>query len=233
MIMRKSKKMLALVCALCLTVAAFVTQQALAASGDGDIDQTKSHSDEQSMYKYTFYFNVENSIDMGYADDDEVEAFYFDINYVDQNGYGDAKTYRFDMSYSSKLKRNLNQKFLSYFQTDDDDSYKTSFSIWVPGIITEVKGKLNMSGEKLSVYVEKITLGSMAVNTNRDYLSSVYYDSDATIKCSVPASQIALDKGSLPSKYSADMKDQYGAIVSETLYNKAKADTQRYLYHLG
>ena len=200
-------------------------------SSDGDINQSYSHHDEESMYKYTFYFNVENPIDLGNADYDEVETFYIEISYVDQNGCGDAKTYKLDMSYSSDLKRNLNQQYLSYFETDGDDSYKTHFSVWVPGIITEVRSKLNMSGEKLYVYFEKITLGSMAVNTNRDYVSSIYYDSDAKIKCSVPSSQIALDRESLPEKYSTDMTDQYGAIVSEALFNKAKEDTQRYLYH--
>ena len=88
-----------------------------------------------------------------------------------------------------------------------------------------------MSGEKLTVNFDRITLGSIAVNTERDYVSSVYYDSDATIKCIVPASQIALDGGSLPEKYGTELRDQYGALVSETLYEKAKSDPQRYLYH--
>lgn len=200
-------------------------------SSDGDINQAYSHHDEESMYKYTFYFNVENPIDLGNADNDEVETFYIEMSYIDKNGYGSSKTYKLDMSYSSDLKRNLNQQYLSYFETDGDDGYKTHFSVWVPGIITEVRSKLNMSGEKLCVYIEKITLGSIAVNNDRDYVSSVYYDSEAKIKCSVPASQIALDKDSLPEKYSTDLSDQYGAIVSETLFNKAKENTQRYLYH--
>ncbi len=201
------------------------------ADSDGDINQAYAHSDEESMYKYTFYFNVENPIDLSSADNDEVETFYIELSYIDKNGCGSAKSYKLDMSYSSSLKRNLNQKYLSCFESYGDDGYKTQFSVWVPGIVTEVKSKLNMSGEKLTVNFDRITLGSIAVNTGRDYVSSVYNDSDATIKCSVPMAQIALAGGSLPETYSAQLRDQYGAIVSEALYEKAKAEPQKYLYH--
>ncbi len=135
------------------------------------------------------------------------------------------------MSYSSSLKRNLNQKYLSCFESYGDDGYKTQFSVWVPGIVTEVRSRLNMSGEKLTVRFDRITLGSIAVNTERDYVSSVFYDSDATIKCIVPAAQIALGGGNLPESYGAELRDQYGALVSETLYERAKSDPQRYIYH--
>lgn len=201
------------------------------ASSDGDINQYYSHLDEESMYKYTFYFDVENPIDLNNADYDEVETFYIKMSYIDQNGYGTAKTYILDMSYNADLKRNLNQEYLSYFERYNDSEYKTHFSVWVPGIITDIKCKLNMSGEKLVANFEKVTLNSIAINTGRDYVSSVYFDSDAQIKCSVPASQIAVSKENLPEKYSADLVDQYGSIVSEALFNKAKEDTQKYLYH--
>ncbi len=201
------------------------------ATSDGDINQYYSHHDEESMYNYTFYFDVENPINLNSADYNEVETFYIEISYVDQNGYGSGKKYKLDMAYSSDLKRNLNQKYLNYFERYNDTGYKTHFSLWVPGIVTEVKCKLNMRGEKLCVNFEKIVLNSMSVNTDRDYVSSVYYDSDATIPCYVPASQIAVAEGNLPEKYSTELTDQYGAVVSENLFNKAKADPQRYLYH--
>jgi hypothetical protein len=198
---------------------------------DGDINQYYSHHDEESMYEYTFYFNVENPINLTNADYDEVKCFYIEMKYIDQNGYGSIKTYKLDMSYNSDLKRNLNQSFLDYFEANNDNGYNTHFSVWVPGIITEVNCKLNMSGEKLIVNIEKITLNSIAVNTTRDYVSSKYFDSDAKIKCSVPASQITVDNNSVPETYSRDLTDQYGAIISETLYNNAKNDPQKYLYH--
>ena len=200
-------------------------------SSDGEINQAYSHQDEESMYQYTFYFNVENPINLTNADYNEVETFYIEISYVDQNGYGTAKTYKLDMAYDSGLKRNLNPKYLSYFERNDDNGYKTHFSLWVPGIITQVKCKLNMRGEKLVVKFEKITLGSVAVNADRDYVSSKYYDSDATIPCSVPKSQIAVDQANFPAAYSSDLRDQYGAIVSEQLFNYAKSDMQQFLYH--
>ena len=200
-------------------------------SSDGEINQAYSHQDEESMYQYTFYFNVENPINLTNADYNEVETFYIEISYVDQNGYGTAKTYKLDIAYDSGLKRNLNPKYLSYFERNDDNGYKTHFSLWVPGIITQVKCKLNMRGEKLVVKFEKITLGSVAVNADRDYVSSKYYDSDATIPCSVPKSQIAVDQANFPAAYSSDLRDQYGAIVSEQLFNYAKSDMQQFLYH--
>ncbi len=201
-------------------------------ASDGDINQYYSHHDEESMYEYTFYFDVENPIDLTNADYDEVECFYIEMKYIDKNGYGNSNTYKLDMSYNSDLKRNLNQSYLNYFEAYDDNGYKTHFSVWVPGIITEVNCKLNMSGEKLCVNIEKITLNSAAVNTNRDYVSSVYFDSDAKIKCSVPASQITVaDNNSVPGTYSHELTDQYGAIASEALYNNAKNDPQKYIYH--
>lgn len=201
-------------------------------SSDGEINQFYSHSDEESMYRYTFYFDVENPINLTNADYDEVETFYIRMTYKDKNGYGSQKTYTLDMSYSKDLKRNLNPDYLSYFERNDDNAYKTHFSVWVPGIVTEVSSKLNMSGEKLTVNFEKITLGSIAVNTDRDYVSSKYFDSDAKIPCKAPLSQIALKNEKLPASYSADLKDQYGAVVSEDLFNKAAEDPQRYLYHM-
>lgn len=202
------------------------------ASSDGDINQFYSHHDEVSMYQYTFFFNVENPIDLGNADYDEVETFYIEMSYIDQNGCGEAKTYTLDMSYDSELKRNLNPQYLSCFESYGDSGYNTHFSVWVPGIITEVKSKLNMSGEKLVVNFEKITLGSIAVNTERDYVSSVYFDSDATIKCSVPFPQVAVSVENFPEKYSADLTDQYGSLVSEALYNRLLDTPQKYLYHI-
>lgn len=201
-------------------------------SSDGDINQHYSHSDEESMYRYTFYFDVENPINLTNADYDEVETFYIQMKYKDKNGYGEQKSYTLDMSYSNDLKRNKNPDYLSYFERNDDNAYKTHFSVWVPGIITEVTSKLNMSGEKLTVNFEKITLGSISVNTDRDYVSSKYFDSDLKIPCSVPSSQIVLKNENLPETYGADLKDQYGSVVCEDLFNKASENPQRYLYHM-
>lgn len=200
-------------------------------TSDGDINQYYSHYDEESMYKYTFYFNVENPINLYDADYNEVEVFYIEMTYTDQNGYGESKTYKLDMAYNDGLKRNLNQKYLSYFEKYHDNSYNTHFSLWVPGIITNVKCKLNMRGEKLVAYFEKVTLDSIAINNDRDYVSSTYYDSSASFSCSAPASQIALKGGTLPQEYSTSLVDQYGAIVSKKLYNQTKEDMNKYLYH--
>ncbi len=199
-------------------------------SSDGDINQSYSHHDEESMYLYTFCFCVDNPIDLTYADYNEVETFYIEMTYTDNNGYGTQKKYTLDMKYDSGLKRNLNKAYLEHFERNNDDSYKTQFSVWVPGILTEVNCKLNMRGEKLSVTFEKILLGGVAVNTNRDYVSSVYYDSDAKIKCSVPAPRIAVNTENLPETYSAELTDQYGARVSENLFAKAQENPKKYLY---
>lgn len=199
-------------------------------ASDGDINQYYSHSDETGMYKYTFLCKVENPIDLTNADRDEVEKFSIQMNYIDKNGYGEAKTYTLNMHYDSTLKRNLNPNYLSCFERNDDNGYNTHFSVWVPGILTEVKCTLNMSGEKLSVYFEKITLNSVAVNTQRDYVSSVYFDSVAKIKCFVPAARIVVGSDGLPESYDPELRDQYGARVSEELFNMAKTAPLQYLY---
>ncbi len=200
-------------------------------SSDGQINQYYSHKDEESMYKYTFYYDVENPINLEDADYDEVETFYLEITYKDQNGYGENKKYTLDMSYDDSLKRNLNQTFLEHFQAYNDEEYEGQFSLWVPGIITQVDAKLNMSGEKLVVNFEKITLGSLAVNTSRDYVSSTYFDSDATVTCFAAPAQIVTNSENLSEAKALELRDQYGAMVSDKLLNLAKEDETRYRYH--
>ena len=135
------------------------------------------------------------------------------------------------MSNIEGLKRNQNPKYLTSFERYHHNAYQTQLSLWVPGIVTEVKCTLNMRGEKCCVYLEKVLLGSLQVNTTRDYASSVYFDSSLQIKCAAPASQIVSGEGSLPEYYDTSLTDQYGSIVSELLFAKAKGDPQRYLYH--
>ncbi|MCF0121056.1 MAG: hypothetical protein HUJ65_05405, partial [Oscillospiraceae bacterium] len=103
-------------------------------SPDSEINQLLSHRDEESYYKYTFWVNVENPIDLTNADYDEVEKFVIDMYYVDANGCGKSGKYTLDMSYDSGLKRNKNPEILANFQRDGDTGYQTHFDIWLPGI---------------------------------------------------------------------------------------------------
>lgn len=202
------------------------------AGSDAEINQIFSHSDEESYYKYTFWINVENPIDLTYADYDEIEEFVIDMYYVDANGYGKSGKFTLDMSYSKELKRNKNPEYVSLFQRENDTGYRTQFDVWLPGILTKVESKLNMSGEKLVVDFEKITLNSLAVNTTRDYVSSTYFASSAEIKCAVPASAIVTDKTDLKSLDYSSLTDQYGARISKQFFELAQKNPADYIYHM-
>lgn len=191
---------------------------------DGDINQYYSHHDEQSMYKYTLYFNVENPINMNDADYDEVETFYLKFTYIDDNGYGKEKEYTLDMSYDSGLGRNKNPNYLAHFQRYNEDEYNTHFDVWVPGIVTKVTSTLNMSGDRLTAKIEKIALNSIAVNTDREYVSSVYFNSSLEVPCEVPDAQIVDLSAKAPV-------DQYNSPASKNLIEKAKKDPLNYIYH--
>lgn len=198
---------------------------------DASINQRISHSDEESFYKYTFWVNVENPIDLTNADYDEVETFLIDIYYTDANGYGKSGKFTLDMSYSEELNRNRNPEYLSLFQRENDNGYNIHFDVWVPGILTKVESTLNMSGEKLVVNFEKITLNSLAVNTTRDYVSSTYFNSSAVIECNVPPSAIVTDSSDLAGLDYSAMTDQYGAMVSKKLFELAQKKPTEYTYH--
>lgn len=199
---------------------------------DAEINQRISHSDEESFYKYTFWVNVENPIDFTNADYDEVEEFLIDMYYTDANGYGKSGKFTLDMSYSKELNRNKNPEYLSLFQRENDKGYNMRFDVWVPGILTKVESKLNMSGEKLVINFEKITLNSLAVNTTRGYVSSTYFSSSVEIDCKVPSSAIVTDSSDLAGHDYSAMTDQYGAKASKKFFELAQKNPAEYTYHM-
>lgn len=220
---------------------AFIDSSVLAkcvSSADSDINQLLSHSDEESMYCYTFYVTVENPLNLSDADYDEIETFYFDFTYKSANGYGAEKTYRIDMAYNESMGRNLNQNYLSLFESYDDDEYQTTFNVWIPGLLTKFDCCLNMSGERLSVDFYRITLNGLNVNTKTDYVSSAYYDSDFEIPCYVPDSCIVVNGveqanvlAMLQVADKSTLIDQYGAVVGDKLLNLASSSPEIYVYH--
>lgn len=197
-----------------------------------ELNQVISHSDEESSYKYTFWLTVENPINLADADYDEVEKFLIDMYYVDANGCGKNGKYTLDMSYSKELGGYKNYQFLSLFERDNDESYSIHFDVWLPGVLTNVESTLNMSGEKLVVDFDRITLNSRAVNIERDYVSSTYFDSTAKIKCAVPTPSIVTDNTDLASLDYTTLKDQYGANVSKEFFEVAKANPEKYIYQM-
>ncbi len=183
------------------------------ASYDGSVNQGKDHSDEKSMYLYTFDIELYNPCNSKDMDDDAVCVLWFDFKYRDNNGYGKEKTYRLDMSWQNG--RNLNSEILwKNFIRPDDNSCYTQMSVWVPGIISNVHIKLNMDGgERLGFTVKGIYLNGFKVNTDVDYVSSAYYDSEADIPCYIPNAAAICTSGEIAP--AEKVYDQYGGLFTD------------------
>lgn len=188
-----------------------------ASAYDGAIDQGKDHASETGMYRYDIDIYLYNPCNANDMDKDAVYLLWFDFNYTTDNGYGKSATYRLDMSWKKDLKRNLNSEILkANFIRPNDNACMTRFSVWVPGIVNDVKVFLNMDGgERLAFTVESIWLGGYRINTGTDYVSSAYYDSEAKINCFVPQAAITGESTDAP------VRDQYGGAFSASSIEKA------------
>ena len=205
--------------------------QQVRAAFDGSINQSKDHSQEESMYRYDLDIALTNPCNSDDMDRDAVYELWFDFIYRSANGYGKQETYRFDMSW--KNGKNLNSELLwANFIRKNDDAAETRLSVWVPGILDQVRVHLNMDGgERLSFEVIGISLDGHRVNTDTDNVSSAYYDSNAVINCRTPASKI---DAALQEAEAGAVRDQYGGLVTQDNVTKAvqaaKAGDESYFY---
>lgn len=221
-----------------LLLSVIIAASALAyavSAGDGQIDQDASHENEVSMYKYDIDIYLENPCNSGDMDDDAVCELWFDFSYASDNGYGTVGTYRFDMSWDDSKGRNLNDGILKKtFIRPNDNGCMAWFSVWVPGIVSGVSVHLNMDGgERLAFTVESISLNGYRINTNTDYVSSAFYDSDAKISCRAPGA--AIMSSTTAVSQSTDLRDQFGGLFSVKNTGRAAENAKygdfRLFYH--
>ena len=203
------------------------------ASYDGSINQSVSHKNEKSMYLYTLDISLDNPCNSKDMDDDAVYQLWFDFEYKDSNGYGKAQSYRFDMSW--KNGKNLNSEVLrKCFIRGNDNACFTQLQVWVPGIVSRVKVHLNMDGgERLGFTVNGIYLNGFKINTDTDYVSSAYYDSDADVACFVPNASIVSENMTIPLNGTA--RDQFGGLFTDSnvkaAQNGAQSGNYDMIYH--
>ena len=232
---KKSKALRTAVISVVLIISVLAGMLISYAAFDGSVNQSKSHADEKSMYLYTFDIELTNPCNSKDMDDDAVYLLWFDFKYKDNNGSGAEKTYRFDMSYKDDLDRNLNNDVLKKtFIRPDDNSCYVQMSVWVPGIISNVHIKLNMDGgERLAFTVKGIYLNGFKINTDVDYVSSAYYDSEADIPCYVPKAAAVVTDGTV----SAGLRDQYNGLLTDQNIKSAQAGVESgdysMIYHYG
>lgn len=202
---------------------------------DGAVNQSISHIDEKSMYLYTFDIYLENPCNSADMDKDAVCVLRFDFKYKEINGYGADKTYRFDMSWQNG--RNLNSEILKKnFIRPNDNACYTQMSVWIPGIISNVHIKLNMDGgERLSFTVKGVYLNGFRINTDTDYVSSAYYDSEADIPCFVPKAAAICPDGTISA--GTGIRDQYNGVFSDSSIKSAQDNARcgdySMIYHYG
>lgn len=205
------------------------------ASYDGSIHQGISHAEEKGMYLYTLDISLDNPCNSADMDKDAVYLLWFDFEYRNNNGSGKTSTYRFDMSW--KKDKNLNSEVLKKcFIRGNDNACYTQMSVWVPGIVTNVHVFLNMDGgERLAFTVNGIYLNGFKINTDTDYVSSAYYDSNADIPCFVPKSAAICPDGVIAEN--AGIRDQYNGLLTDesikTAQNGIACGDYSMLYHFG
>lgn len=201
---------------LCAVLAAFAVLALpgarVLASYDGAIRQNEAHSAEDSMYRYTLDVSVTNPCEIG--NEKKIAALQLRFSYRGENGLGDRGSYVLDMSWDSGKCRNLNDELLkANFVRSDDRAYTTSFFVWVPGIVDEVGVLLNMDGgERLAFEVTGVFLDGCRVNTDSDYVSSAYLDSEAKISCYTPAAAIVGTDAAVPY---GTARDQFGGLFTQ------------------
>ena len=233
------RKSLSLLCCAVL-LGASVSLPRIAVSA-AEIDQNVTHEAEAGMYCYHFEAELTNPCNEKDMDKDSIYSFYFDFGYLSENGAGSKQTYRFDMSWDGTANRN--SAFLKKnFIRANDNTQNISFDFWADGKLTDCHIHLNMDGgERLSFTVKQVTCGGIQVNTNTDYVSSAYWDSDAYLGFSMEPSvcqdaESLLGNGAsavtelevrkLISDLQADvqpemiLRDQYGAILMPKLLDK-------------
>lgn len=234
----KNKKLKTIGMAVISSVLAFSLLFGMTASQaayDGAVNQSISHIDEKSMYLYTFDIYLENPCNSDDMDKDAVCVLWFDFKYKENNGYGAEKTYRFDMSWQNG--RNLNSEILrKNFIRGNDNACYTQMSVWVPGIISNVHIKLNMDGgERLNFTVKGIRLNGFRINTDTDYVSSAYYDSEADIPCFVPKAAAICPDGTISA--GAGIRDQYNGVLSDasikSVQDSVGSGDYSMIYHYG
>lgn len=186
------------------------------------INQSLSHSDEQSMYFYTLYLNVTNPVNRAEASAGCIEELQFVFTYTDENGYGKEKQYTLDLS--GKGGYNSNYTYVNKLISDSDDGYQTAFQVWIPGLLKKVDFHLNMAGfERLSFSVDGIFVNGFRANINEDYVSSAVSGSDATVNCYIPAARV------VPS--GTEIRDGYGAAAGSRLTELYRANPDSYVYY--
>jgi len=186
---------------------------------DGSIDQSADHSREESMYLYTVGMTLDNPCNSNDMDDDAVCDLTFTFTYLSENGQGASKTYTLDMSWAGS--RNRNEEILkAAFIRGNDNSCRTSMNVWVPGLVTKIAVHLNMDGgERLTFTVDEVSLKGFRVNTETDYVSSAYWDSDMTISCRVPAAEpVAESEDALPETF----RDQFGGLFTGSAVSRIR-----------
>lgn len=180
-----------------------------------------------SMYKYDLDFRITNPINIHDASDDCVEEFYIEFTYKDQNGYGEEKKIRYDMGHI-QTGGNYNEEYLNFFRREDDNETNTRLSFNVPGIVTNIHTDINMSNERLTFYVSKVSVNGFLVNKNVDYVSSSHLDSHLDIQCVAP---MTLVNTSLTEADNNIVRDQLNGICDTVLLSNFEREPEKYTYH--
>lgn len=249
--MIKKKAFITILMILVLAVSGMGTVLASGTDYDGDINQVyanvparssayeqlrKQYQDTPSWYCYTLRLNVTNPFNSSEGEYKQVGKFQWKFSYRDRNGYGDSHTYTLDMSWNSSGSRLLNKElFNEMFARKNDNEYSKDMIVWLPGTLESINVQLDMdgagfmslSGERVSVTVEEVRCGKTVINANTDYVSSVFYLSEAKIRCEMPETYAAeIDGNSLARATageleriiagldsSSDIRDQYGSKI--------------------
>ena len=222
--------------------------QSVSADSTSLFSPLQEHKDEPGNYCYHFDGRLtnpchENSIR---EKSNVIGSFWFEFTYVEDNGLGEQRTERLDLSYDGS--RNKNSGFVNeHFVRPNDNETGLSFDLNIPGQLTSMKIHLELNGsigffsyERMSFEIKSVTANGIKVNTNTDYVSSSVNSSEAKIgfrmdkpdsaqvasafsKQEVTLNQFRnmINNGEIRNQLVAD---KYGSVLTDSALNKL-ADT--------
>lgn len=243
-ISRIANKVMTILAAALFAVGAIFSQSAslrAAASGSSPAD---IHDEERGLYRYQFEGKVTNPCNISSVREkaNVIGEFWFQFTYIDNNGTGEKRTEKFDMSYNGS--GNNNSDFLNeHFIRGDDDEKNLLFNMYLPGQLTKMDIFLELNGsvgwfnyERMSFRIDTVTANGIKVNTTSDSVSSSTGSSTAAIyfKMEKPDSlqlSYAFDAENVTMREFIDMRDsgklgemniadKYGTLLTEEALTK-------------
>lgn len=173
-------------------------------------------TDEREDYQYNLEIMVNNFVTWKSYGKGRVNEFSFTFYYYSDNGYGTEEAYVLDMSRHGGS--NSNSDILERYFIDDRDGeeLQIDFPVTLPGVLKDVTVHINMDGgDRLGVEILRITCAGVQVNSNSDWASSAYNDSNAYVHSCMPMPYISPDYSPFFKSNQFMQREEFEELIGE------------------